>query len=331
MTLRRSLCAAILACSAQAALGTMTVTPGSVSGFPGQTTSAIRIDMTFTTPSNGGTGTVTINLSSVGAACTPPTGVGGMAASGTAKVGSPVQMGGVFNTVQPTVTTGQVVEAASTARGAMIVATGAENVVIVGAGVAGTPSGGVVSVQGVASGTNLPVSQATASSLNVRPDTSGATASSVPARANFVGARAAVALPTAVTVGQEVGIQADIAGKPVVKLNSNRERVVQNQITLSATTETTLIAAGAAGVFRDMTAVILTNTSATTVRVDIRDATAGTVRFQFDLGVAGTASATQAMVFPVPATQATAANNWTAQLSAAVTDVRIWAQSIETN
>lgn len=38
--------------------------------------------------------------------------------------------------------------------------------IVVGAGVAGTPAGGVASVQGVSGGTNLPVSQATASSLN---------------------------------------------------------------------------------------------------------------------------------------------------------------------
>src|ERR1700722_18115841 len=37
---------------------------------------------------------------------------------------------------------------------------------IAGEGTAGSPAGGVVSVQGVASGTNLPVAQATASALN---------------------------------------------------------------------------------------------------------------------------------------------------------------------
>ena len=37
---------------------------------------------------------------------------------------------------------------------------------VVGAGVAGAPAGGVVSMQGVSGGTNLPVSQATASALN---------------------------------------------------------------------------------------------------------------------------------------------------------------------
>lgn len=50
----------------------------------------------------------------------------GAAASGAAKAGNPVQIGGVFNTTQPTVTTGQVVEAQSTARGAQIVATGTD-------------------------------------------------------------------------------------------------------------------------------------------------------------------------------------------------------------
>lgn len=53
-------------------------------------------------------------------------GIGGAAASGAAKSGNPVQVGGVFNTTQPTVTTGQAVEAQMTARGAHIVAVGAE-------------------------------------------------------------------------------------------------------------------------------------------------------------------------------------------------------------
>jgi len=50
----------------------------------------------------------------------------GDSASSAAKAGNPVQIGGVFNTTQPTVTTGQTVEAQSTARGAIIVATGVD-------------------------------------------------------------------------------------------------------------------------------------------------------------------------------------------------------------
>lgn len=57
---------------------------------------------------------------------TSPWVVAGAAASGATKSGNPVQIGGVFNTTQPTVTTGQAVEAQSTARGAQIVATGVD-------------------------------------------------------------------------------------------------------------------------------------------------------------------------------------------------------------
>jgi hypothetical protein len=50
----------------------------------------------------------------------------GAAASGASKAGNPVQVGGVFNTTQPTVTNGQAVEAQYTARGAAIVGTGTD-------------------------------------------------------------------------------------------------------------------------------------------------------------------------------------------------------------
>lgn len=53
-------------------------------------------------------------------------GVGGLAASGAAKSGNPNQIGGVFNTTQPTVTNGQAVEAQMTARGAQIVSSGVD-------------------------------------------------------------------------------------------------------------------------------------------------------------------------------------------------------------
>lgn len=50
----------------------------------------------------------------------------GNVASGAADSGNPVKVGGVFNTVQPTVTNGQRVDAQMTARGGTIVATGAD-------------------------------------------------------------------------------------------------------------------------------------------------------------------------------------------------------------
>ena len=57
---------------------------------------------------------------------TNPWTIQGDSASGAAKAGNPVQIGGVFNTTQPTVTTGETVEAQYTARGAQIVATGVD-------------------------------------------------------------------------------------------------------------------------------------------------------------------------------------------------------------
>lgn len=57
---------------------------------------------------------------------TTPWVVAGAAASGASKSGNPVQLGAVFNTTQPTVTTGQAVEGQATARGGLIVATGVD-------------------------------------------------------------------------------------------------------------------------------------------------------------------------------------------------------------
>src|SRR2546430_299728 len=50
----------------------------------------------------------------------------GNAASGAANAGNPLKIGGAFNTTQPTVTTGQVVDAQATARGSLIIATGVD-------------------------------------------------------------------------------------------------------------------------------------------------------------------------------------------------------------
>lgn len=131
---------------------------------------------------------------------------------------------------------------------------------------------------------------------------------------------------TAVADGDAVRAAGDDMGRQVVVMNQVRDLVQQDApITLSSTTETTLIAAGAAGVFHDLTMLLVTNSSATAVRVDFRDATAGTIRFSLALAANGGA----VVAFPTPWKQTTAANNWTAQLSAAVTDVRIAAQAVK--
>jgi hypothetical protein len=52
--------------------------------------------------------------------------VGGPVASGSSNADNPVKVGGAYNSTQPTVTTGQIVDAQYTARGAAIVATGTD-------------------------------------------------------------------------------------------------------------------------------------------------------------------------------------------------------------
>jgi hypothetical protein len=92
---------------------------------------------------------------------------------------------------------------------------------------------------------------------------------------------------------------------------------------ITVNTETTVVTAGAAGVFNDVYAFMVTNKSATAVFVDFRDATAGTVR----MTLAAPASDTRGFTVPVDSAmvQATAANNWTATVSSAVTSIEITA------
>jgi hypothetical protein len=75
-----------------------------------------------------------------------PLPVAGMVASGASNANNPVKAGGVFNTTQPTVTNGQIVDAQYSARGGAIVATGTDvfNVTINAALPAGSNSIGTV-------------------------------------------------------------------------------------------------------------------------------------------------------------------------------------------
>lgn len=136
----------------------------------------------------------------------------------------------------------------------------------------------------------------------------------------LAGGEARTTNPTSVGDGDAVRLRTDKSGRLVTCHSQARDLLAQNTITLSSTTETTLLAAGGAGVFHDIVGLVLTNTSGTAVRVDFRDATGGTVRFSLFLAANG-GGGLPPMVVAWP--QTTANNNWTAQLSAAVTDVRI--------
>jgi len=80
--------------------------------------------------------------------------------------------------------------------------------------------------------------------------------------------------------------------------------------------------------FVDLVWIFLSNSSATLVRVDIRDSTAGTVRLSVSLAASGGGAN---VVIPIQLTQATANNAWSAQLSASVSSVYITAISVANN
>lgn len=143
-----------------------------------------------------------------------------------------------------------------------------------------------------------------------------------------IGAVARTAHPTAVGGADRVNVYADDLGRLVVYPYAPRDLVTHNRLALTTTTETTLITAGGAGVFKDLTLLVMSNESATETRVDIRDSTTGTVRLSMDLAADGGGAVIK---FDPPLTQATAANNWTAQLSGAVSTVYITAVAVDNN
>lgn len=140
----------------------------------------------------------------------------------------------------------------------------------------------------------------------------------------FTGGVAKTAQPTARTDGQMVAPLLSKVGHAIGMVGQIRDlNDTTAPITLTATTETTLIAAVAA-VFNDIYSLTLINTSATGVRVDLRSVTAGAVVESFWLPPTATLLVNPA----VPYKQATVNTAWTVQLSAAVTDVRVSARSV---
>lgn len=185
-----------------------------------------------------------------------------------------------------------------------------------------TPVSGRLPVDG--SGVTQPVSIAT--NQPVGTVAHGSADSGSPIK---IGCQARTTNRTAEVDGDRVDCVADKNGQIITTPMAPRERVVRSSVvTLTNTTETTLLAAGGAGVFRDLTYLKCTNTSATLVRVDLRDATAGTVIDTWALAASGGGFN---IAFTTPYPQATANNNWTVQLSGSVTDVRCTCQAVEKN
>jgi hypothetical protein len=181
--------------------------------------------------------------------------------------------------------------------------------------------------------TSFIATQATAANLNATVAQSGtwtvgsnsATGSAVPANGFYSGARAATALPTAATAGNLTGLMSDKYGRLVTVPNTVRDLVASQTTTITASTTETTIVTAAASTFNDLTAIWFSNTSGSAVRVDVRDTTAGTVKWQIYIP----AGDVRGITFNTPYPQAAVNTNWTAQCSASLTDIRITALFIK--
>lgn len=137
-----------------------------------------------------------------------------------------------------------------------------------------------------------------------------------------IGGKAITALPSAVADADRVNGVFDKFGRQVVLSGTIRDLRGTQTTTISASTSETTIVTAASSIFNDLIMVVVSNTSATAVRLDFRDTTGGSVIFSLY------APAGQAVGFSVPGTavpQTSVNTNWTAQSSASVTDLRIFA------
>lgn len=135
------------------------------------------------------------------------------------------------------------------------------------------------------------------------------------------GGQARTTNPTAVADADRVNFIADKLGKQIVTPAMREMKVRQYTTITSSTTETTILTAGAAGVFHDVYLLHITNTSASACEVTIRDATAGSVIGSYNVPAGDTRGFNVDAGSAEP--QATAANNWTAQCGTSVASIKI--------
>ena len=126
-----------------------------------------------------------------------------------------------------------------------------------------------------------------------------------------VGGIARTTNPTAVAALDRVDDYRDHFGRSVSYPIAPRGDIVTQYTEFSGTSETTVLTAGGAGVFHDITCIIVTNNDLADNQIDFRDATAGSIIMTLAFG--GNDGMAQ-VYFPVPFPQTTSNNNWTAEL-----------------
>ena len=115
---------------------------------------------------------------------------------------------------------------------------------------------------------------------------------------------------TAVGDGDLVRAIADNHGRQITA-RAIEDLIVEQATSISSTTETTILTAGASGVKHHLTLLWITNRDHQSYRVAIRDDTAGTVRFHLNIAPKGGA-APPIVIHPIIQTNDN--DNWTAEI-----------------
>lgn len=127
---------------------------------------------------------------------------------------------------------------------------------------------------------------------------------------------------------QAMPLLTDAFGRLMTVANANRADVDSTETTITGNTETTIIPA-LPNTYQDLIALLISNTSATAVRVDIRDQSSTVGNPPSKNGVIPLfvpAGDTRGLIIPGPALyQSNPGQAWTATVSSAVTDIRVWA------
>lgn len=147
----------------------------------------------------------------------------------------------------------------------------------------------------------------------------GAVGSAVPAGATLPGLRATTANPANATAGNMVAAMGDKAGRAVVAVGQVRELIgVQQTSVAVVTADQPIVTAGGAGVFNDISQLIITTTGAAAQTITIKDAAAGTTRLVLNYPNAAVAPGAPLTInFSPPLVQAAANAAWVVTQSAA--------------
>lgn len=201
-----------------------------------------------------------------------------------------------------------------------------EDLISVAGTALGTPvafgtSPGAVVAESVNSSTFIGTTAAVAASAGVQKvgisGNAGASVDAVagaaaPANVLYMAGRGTTVNPTSEVTADAVPLMVDKAGRVVTTAGNIRELVAaQTTVIAASTAETTIITAGGAGVFNDLSCLVITTTDVAASVLTIKDATAGTTRITLHLPATAAKDGPLVIPFPIPLAQATANANWT--------------------